>query len=162
MSDWMAAGAFALANFAAASSGAFLRPGAWYEGLRKPVWVPPNWAFPVVWTALFALNAWAGWLVWQKAGWGPEIAVYGISLAINAAWSGVFFGLKRLDWGMANVLALWASIVAVAFMFAPVSPLAAALQAPYLLWVSIAAALNARMWQLNGARGERVGSQPAI
>lgn len=159
MTDGMALAVFGLANLAAASSGAIFRPGEWYEGLRKPPWVPPNWAFPLVWTVLFALNAMAGWLVWKETGFGLAIAVYGLSLVINAAWSGLFFGMKRLDWAMADVVALWLSILAVGVLFWPVSQTAAAVQGVYLLWVSVAAALNARMWRMNGARGKFVNVQ---
>ena len=142
---------FVLANLCAASSGAIFRPGAWYAGLAKPPWTPPNWAFPVVWSTLFVLNAVAGWLVWQR-GWtaaGLPLAVYGLSLMINASWSGIFFGLHRMALGLAIVMALWLSIASVIVLFAPVNRLAATLVAPYLVWVTIAAALNLRVLQLN-------------
>jgi tryptophan-rich sensory protein len=144
---------FVLANLAAASSGAFFRPGEWYAALAKPPWTPPNWAFPVVWSILFVLNAVAGWLIWMAAGAGAALplAVYGVSLLINASWSAVFFGARRMGLGFAVVITLWLSIAAVMAFFAPVSPLAAGLIAPYLVWVTIASALNLRVWQLNPA-----------
>ena len=144
---------FVLANLAAASSGAFFRPGAWYAALAKPPWTPPNWAFPVVWSILFVLNALAGGLVWITAGaaaTGP-LALYGVSLLINASWSAVFFGARRMGLGFVVVVTLWLSIAAVMAAFAPASPVAAGLIAPYLVWVTIAAALNLRVWQLNPA-----------
>ena len=143
--------AFLAANLAAASSGAIFKPGDWYETLQKPSWVPPNWAFPVVWTALFAMNAVAGWLVWEAAGSGAGLAmaVYGTSLVINALWSAFFFGMKRMDLALGDVAVLWLSLVAQIAVFAPISPLAALLVLPYLAWVSTAALLNLRMIQLN-------------
>ena len=142
---------FVLANLAAASSGAVFRPGDWYASLAKPTWTPPNWAFPVVWSVLFVFNAVAGWLVWMAAGAGAAgpLTVYGLSLVINASWSGVFFGARRMGLGFVIVAALWLSIVLVMVVFAPVSPLAAGLIAPYLAWVTIASALNLKVWQLN-------------
>lgn len=144
---------FVLANLAAASSGAFFRPGEWYAALAKPSWTPPNWAFPVVWSILFVLNAVAGWLVWMAAGTGAALplAAYAVSLLINSSWSAVFFGARRMGLGFAIVITLWLSIAAVMALFAPVSPLAAGLIAPYLVWVTIASALNLRVWQLNPA-----------
>ena len=142
---------FVLVNLAAASSGAFFRPGAWYAALAKPPWTPPNLAFPVVWSILFVLNAVAGWLVWISAGAeaaGP-LALYGASLVINASWSGVFFGLHRMGLGFVVVVMLWLSLAAVIAAFAPISAVAAGLVAPYLVWVTIASALNLRVWQLN-------------
>lgn len=150
-SAWIALAAFAALNFAAASSGGAFRPGAWYASLAKPGWTPPNWAFPVVWLIIFALNIFAGWLVWRAAGEAalPALAVYTVSLGVNAAWSWLFFGRRRMDLAMIDVVALWLSIAAVIAMFAPISPLAASLLAPYLLWVTIAGFLNLRMIQLN-------------
>ncbi|HEX5689041.1 MAG TPA: TspO/MBR family protein, partial [Roseiflexaceae bacterium] len=76
----------------------------------------------------------------------------GVSLLFNAAWSALFFGARRLDWAMADVAALWVSIAAMIVVFAPISQTAALLLVPYLLWVSIAATLNAKLLQLNGAK----------
>jgi len=151
--SWIALGVFILVNLAAASSGGRFRPGAWYAGLARPGWTPPNWAFPVVWTTIFCLNAAAGFLVWQASGaqaWAA-LAIYGLSLALNAAWSWLFFGRRRMDLALIDVGLLWLSIAAVIAAFVPHSPLAALLVAPYLLWVTIASALNLRMIQLNPA-----------
>lgn len=154
LSALIALGVFIVLNMLAASSGAVFRPGEWYEQLAKPGWTPPNWAFPVVWSALFLMNAVAGWLVWQAAGMaaGGALGVYVVSLVINACWSGVFFGLRRMDLGLVNVVLLWVSIVAVAVLFWPYSPVAAVLQLPYLLWVTIATALNFTVLRMNPAK----------
>lgn len=152
--SWTALAVFVVVNFAAASSGAVFKPGAWYASLNKPDWTPPNWAFPVVWTTLFILNAVAGWRVWETAGAEARTAliVYGVSLVLNAAWSAIFFGLRRMDLALVEVLFLWASLVAVIVLFAPLDLIAAALVVPYLIWVTIAAFLNLRMLQLNRGR----------
>ncbi len=154
MSSVIALAVFVAINFVVASTGAAFRPGDWYAALRKPSWTPPNWMFPVVWSVLYCAIAVSGWLVWEAAGseaWGA-LAVYGVSLIFNAAWSALFFGLRRLDLAMADVVALWLSIAAVIAVFSPVSLTAALLLAPYLVWVTIAATLNLRLLQLNGAR----------
>lgn len=137
--------------FAAATSGAIFKPGEWYDGLSKPPWTPPGWAFPVVWSILYVKITVAGWLVWSASGWEawPALAVYVVSLMLNAGWSALFFGVRRMGWAMADVIVLWLSIVATMVVFVPHTPLAAALLAPYLLWVTIAATLNLRMIQLN-------------
>jgi tryptophan-rich sensory protein len=153
---WQTLGVFLACNFAAATSGAVFRPGLWYLGLRKPPWTPPNWAFPVVWTLLFLANALSGALVWTAAQPEERLApmlAYGLSLSFNALWSALFFGLRRMDWALAEVTLLWLSIAAVAILFAPISAPAALLQTPYLLWVTIASLLNLRMLQLNPNSG---------
>ena len=154
--DWssvIALGLSLAASFAAASPGAIFRPGAWYAGLAKPGWTPPNWAFPVVWAVLFTAMAVAAWLVWEAQGPAarPVLALYGAHLVVNAAWSWLFFGLRRMDLALADVALLWAMIAGLIAAFWPISPAAALLLVPYLVWVTIAAALNLRMLQLNPA-----------
>lgn len=142
---------FIALNLAAAASGAVFRPGDWYASLAKPSWVPPNWAFPLVWSVLYAMITASGWLVWQQAGWSalPALSIYVVSLVLNAAWSGLFFGQRRMDLAMIDVVLLWLSITAVIAQFWPIRPLAALLLVPYLVWVTIASTLNFKMIQLN-------------
>ncbi|MEM0986274.1 MAG: TspO/MBR family protein [Pseudomonadota bacterium] len=144
---------FAIVNVLAASSGAIFQPGEWYERLEKPSWIPPNWAFPVVWTTIFALNVVAGWLVWRASGEAALLAMglYGFNLVVNALWSGLFFGAKRMDWALVDAGILVASVVAMMMAFTAHSTVAALLLTPYLAWVSIAFGLNWKMIELNGA-----------
>lgn len=140
---------FVLLVVATAASGAVFKPGAWYERLDKPGWTPPDWAFPVVWTILYAMIAYAGWLVWREAGLGLVVVVWLAQLVFNAMWSWLFFGRKRMDLAFADVVALWLSVAAFIVLAWPVSALAGLLFVPYLVWVTIAAALNYRVWSLN-------------
>ena len=148
---WIAVAVFVGLNFVAASSGGVFKPGAWYAALSKPGWTPPNWAFPVVWGFLFAVNAWAGWLVWEVAGTSQPLTftVYVGSLILNAGWSWLFFGRRRMDLALVDVSLLWLSLAVVIVLFWSLRPFAALLVAPYLVWVTIAALLNLRMIQLN-------------
>ncbi|MCX8100484.1 MAG: tryptophan-rich sensory protein [Geminicoccaceae bacterium] len=141
--------AFLGLNFLAALTGALFRPGSWYAGLAKPSWRPPDSLFGPVWAVLYVSIAVAGWLVWQRTGFGTAILVYLVSLVFNAGWSVIFFGLRRIDWGLAWMIGLWLSILATILVFAPVSTTAALLLLPYLAWVSFAAALNFVIWRLN-------------
>ncbi len=144
--------AFLGANVLAALSGAVFRPGAWYEGLAKPAWRPPNWLFGPAWSVLYTLNAVAGWLVFSAQGFSWPILLYAISLGLNAGWSAIFFGLRRMDLAFGWIIALWTSIAVVLIAFAPVSSTAALLLVPYLAWVSFATALNLSIWRLNRDR----------
>lgn len=142
---------FVALNLLAASSGAVFRPGAWYRSLAKPRWCPPDWLFGPAWAVLYTTIAVAGWLVWLRAGLGWPILVYLVSLGFNAGWSAIFFGLRRMDWAFAWILAFWASVLAMIVLFWPVSPAAALLLLPYFLWVGFASALNWTIWQMNRA-----------
>lgn len=131
----------------------------WYPTLVKPAFTPPSWVFGPVWTTLFALLGVAAWLVWRAglddpaAGLGHEsrvaLAVFAAQYAVQVAWSGVFFGLRWPAGGLAVIVVLWLGIVATVAGFARVDRRAALLLVPYLGWVSFAAFLNYRLWQLN-------------
>jgi tryptophan-rich sensory protein len=114
--------------------------GSWYEGLDQPSWNPPDWLFGPVWTLLYLAMAVSAWLVW-RAGHRRPLAVYAVQLALNLAWTLVFFGLESTWGGVAVIAALLVAISATIEAFRPV-PLAAWLLVPYIGWVAYAAALN--------------------
>jgi tryptophan-rich sensory protein len=138
--------------FVVSLSGAVFKPGDWYARLRKPRWRPPNWLFGPAWAVLYIMIATAGFYVWQAEGVGLALGVYAVQLLFNAAWSGLFFGLRRPDIGFYGLVALWLSILGCIVVFAPVSATAMWLMVPYLAWVSFAGVLNWTLWQMNGPR----------
>lgn len=152
MNEWLALGLFFGAAVATASSGAIFSPGAWYAGLAKPRWNPPDWLFGPAWAVLFCAIAVAGWLVWRAAGFGPALIAYAVQLVLNAAWSWLFFGLRRPDLAFCELCLLWLSIALCIALFLPVSGTAALLFAPYLAWVTFAGVLNFTLWRLNRPR----------
>lgn len=144
--------AFLAVTFLVAGVGGWVTAPAvrnWYPSLVKPSWTPPSWVFGPVWTVLYALMAVAAWLVWRKAGWCGALGMFAVQLALNAAWSPLFFGLHRIGLALADIALLWIAIIATLVAFAKQSPLAAWLLVPYLLWVSFATALNFTLWRLN-------------
>jgi len=139
--------------FAAAATGGIFKPGEWYETLNKPSWTPPDWAFPVVWSILYCMIGYSGWLVWQQ-GLIFSVFLWGAQLVVNGLWSYLFFGAKNMKAGMVDVILLWSVIAAYIVFTYPSSALAALLFVPYLVWVSIAGLLNLRMIQLNPEAGK--------
>jgi tryptophan-rich sensory protein len=138
------------------ASGALLSAdgvAAWYPTLTRPAFTPPGWVFGPVWTTLFALLGVAAWLVWKAGlddrGVRVALAVFAAQYVVQVAWSGVFFGLRWPGGGLAVIVVLWLGIVATVAAFARVDRRAALLLVPYLAWVSFAAFLNYRLWQLN-------------
>jgi len=124
----------------------------WYATLRKPAWTPPNWLFGPVWTALYLAMAVAAWLVWRQAGFSPArlpLTLFVIQLALNVAWSGIFFRMRLPGAAFLEVVLLWSYILSTAIAFWPVSRMASWLMVPYLTWVTFAAALNAAIWRMN-------------
>lgn len=128
--------------FLTSLSGAFFRPGSWYIHLEKPPWTPPDWLFPIAWAVLYLTIAVAGWRIWDFMGFGLPLAIWGVHLLLNAAWSAIFFGLRSPLLALIEVLALWLCVVAMIVTFAMVDLNTALILVPYLAWVSFAAALN--------------------
>lgn len=145
----MAAVVFLIIVAAAASSGALFKPGEWYEGLRKPAWTPPKWAFPVVWSVLYLMIGYAGWLTWTTIGWSLPMGLWALQIVVNALWSYLFFGLRRMDLALVDVAVLWLSIAFFIVVAWPAMPVASLLFVPYLAWVTAAAALNHSVRRLN-------------
>lgn len=139
-------------TFLAPAMGVFGMPGEWYASLRKPSWNPPSWIFGPVWSALYLTMAVAAWLVWRRGGWLAQrrpLSLYCVQLALNAAWSPIFFGLHRPGLAFAEILLLLTAIVATAMAFARVSRAAGVLFVPYVAWVTFASFLNLMLWRLN-------------
>ncbi|NUB90036.1 tryptophan-rich sensory protein [Haloterrigena sp. SYSU A558-1] len=123
----------------------------WFRRLEKPWFYPPSVAFPIVWTALFTLLGIALWLVWRSENAGRRFAIglFVLQMACNVAWTPAFFALEAPLLALGIILALWALVAATIVAFRRVDRRAAALLAPYLLWVTFAAVLNFELWRAN-------------
>jgi translocator protein len=150
---WPLGVASAVAIVVAIAGAVLTEIGPWYEGLKKPSWQPPEWAFGPVWTTIFVLTVIATALAWQAAeGTAARPLIFWVltvNAILNVAWSGIFFKLRRPDWALGEVVLLWFSIVALIFALGSVSTLAGILLLPYLAWVSTASFLNLRIVQMN-------------
>ena len=140
---------FIVITFCAPALGAFSMPGSWYAGLNKPSWNPPPWIFGPAWTLLYTLMAVAAWLVWKRAGFTRPLALYFVQLALNAAWTPIFFGAHELGWALIEIVTMWIAIALTLISFFRVNRAAGWLLAPYLAWVTFATALNFTLWKLN-------------
>ena len=125
----------------------------WYAAAQKPWFNPPNWLFAPVWTTLYILMGIALYLVWKS---GTEkklkqtaIVLFAIQLALNFAWSFIFFSLQQTGWALAELVLMWLAILATILIFGRISSAAAWLLVPYISWVSFAGVLNYAIWSLN-------------
>jgi tryptophan-rich sensory protein len=136
-------------TFCAPLAGIFSPPGEWYASLNKPEWNPPPWIFGPVWTALYLMMAIAAWLVWRRDGWRRPLWLYFTQLALNAAWTPIFFGAREIGWALVVILVLWAVILVTLLAFLRVSRPAGSMLVPYLAWVFFASVLNFTLWRMN-------------
>nr|WP_218583234.1 TspO/MBR family protein [Pseudomonas atagonensis] len=133
---------FLLACGAAAATGVMFKPGAWYEGLNKPGFTPPNWAFPVAWTIIYLLLAWAGYRLTLIPGSQDVLALWAAQIALNTLWTPVFFGAHRVLAAMVILIVLWLVVAVMLVMAMRLDVLTGLILFPYLLWLCVAAALN--------------------
>lgn len=124
----------------------------WYADLAKPSWTPPDWIFGPVWTVLYLMMAIAVWLVWRQGRVAKaklSLTLFAVQLGLNSLWSVLFFGLQNPGAAAIDIVLLWAAILSTLLAFWKRSRWAGALLAPYLAWVSFAAALNVVIWRMN-------------
>lgn len=146
---------FLAACFGAGATGALFPPGAWYQSLKKPWFTPPNWAFPLAWTSLYlCMSASAARIAGelggpQGAAAGLALAAWALQIALNTLWTPVFFGLRRMVAAMVVLVLLWLAVAATMLLFWRIDWVAGLLFLPYLSWVTVAGALNLRLWQMN-------------
>jgi len=125
----------------------------WYATLNKPFFTPPSWLFAPVWITLYTLMGISAFLVWRKGMSDQHVRAalitFAAQLILNVLWSAVFFGLRSLLAGLIVIAILWVAILLTILNSHKISTTAGLLLIPYILWVSIAAALNFSVLILN-------------
>jgi translocator protein len=151
----------ALAAFGAATAGAAwlgarytrnTRRDSWYRDLDKPSFTPPEEAFPVVWTALYAAIALSGWRIWCAAPSRERNRALGLwiaQLAANARWSKLFFQQRRPLAALGDIVTLERIVLSYIAAARKVDRLAAGMFIPYAAWVAFASVLNAEIARRN-------------
>ncbi|MET8159102.1 TspO/MBR family protein [Sphaerisporangium sp. NPDC005289] len=148
----------AVAATAVAGSVATDPDSPWYRRLRKPAWQPPPPAYAAVWTPLYALIAYASARALARAGEADRRALgraLGVNLALNAAWTPIFFRMRSPKAALAELVALNLSNAVLARRVLRADRPAGLLLLPYAGWTLFATALNAAIVRRNpGSRAE--------
>lgn len=124
----------------------------WYRTLNRPSWNPPDWVFGPVWSVLYFMMAIAAFLVWRR--WGFARArgawtLFAAQLALNTAWSGIFFGMQNPGLAFAEIVVLLGAIAGTVVAFWRCSSWSGLFLMPYFFWCCFAAVLNFTLWRLN-------------
>lgn len=123
-----------------------------YETLNQPALAPPGWLFPIVWTILYILMGIGAAIIYQKGKsieGSSAIKLYIVQLIFNFLWTIVFFNLGWYLFAYVWLMILWVLIIIMIVKFYRISPIAAYMQIPYLLWVTFASYLNLMIYLLN-------------
>jgi tryptophan-rich sensory protein len=129
---------------------------AWFDALSKPTFMPPGWAFGVVWPILYALLGLALAAVLQSPATQRRrtaLILFFAQLVLNFAWSPIFFGAHDIRLALWVIVAMAILAAMTASQFRQIRPLAGWLMLPYLAWLCFAAALNAAIDRLNPGAG---------
>lgn len=137
----------ALAGILAGNSFSF------YKELAKPTLSPPGWIFPLTWAILYALMGISAYIIHTSDAEDSKkrsaFIIYGAQLAVNFFWTIAFFKLKALGLSVGVIILLLVLIISMILRFHRVSPAAAYLNIPYLLWTIFATYLNIGVLVLN-------------
>lgn len=135
---------------AALSFGGLFQPGEWYETLNRAPWNPPNIAFPIVWTTLYVMIAFSGWIL-SKSGNTQLIVLWWVQLGLNALWSWFFFGQQWITIALIDIAAILV-LVGLLIKLSRANPdtrFAGTLLLPYAAWLCLAFSLNAYILMYN-------------
>lgn len=115
-----------------------------YRDVKKPDWTPKPVYFPIVWTALYIMMGVGSVIVSNRTGvFSAPMMLYWMQLALNVAWSPIFFSMQKYDAALFLIRALILAVTVTIVSWWTVSKTAALLLLPYLAWLFVAHALNA-------------------
>ncbi|MDJ0799419.1 MAG: tryptophan-rich sensory protein [Calothrix sp. MO_167.B12] len=125
-----------------------------YDKIVRPKWAPPPLAFPIVWMIIAVLRVISSLLIWQQLNQQflvlPLIA-FVVHLALGDTWNTIFTVERRLGAAVPVViLGPWLSALVVTGIYWEINPIAGMILAPSCVWLTVAAILVFRIWQLNG------------
>ncbi|MBO7673474.1 MAG: tryptophan-rich sensory protein [Atopobiaceae bacterium] len=130
---------------------------AQFDAFNQPPLAPPAWLFPVAWTILYVLMGLASYLIYivrpannaDASTRRAALVVYGIQLALNFAWSLVFFGAHAHWVAFGLLMGMWVLIIALIVLAMRINRTAGWLLVPYVAWTTFAAYLNVMIAILN-------------
>ncbi|MCF3932661.1 tryptophan-rich sensory protein [Acuticoccus sp. M5D2P5] len=140
------------ANLTVVASGAAFPPDRRLGSFARPRWAAPDWALGPIWGILFVLVAASGYIFIVSATPAERVwplVIYGLQLALMASWGPIAFGLRRLDLAAFVAILTCFMTFATILAFFCISPGAALLLLPYIVWMIYAATLTIVLWRRN-------------
>lgn len=124
---------------------------AWFLRLRRPRWLTFERWIPLIWSLIYLCSYASALLRWGVGGAAAPLAMaaYLVLLVLVQSYTLLICRTRRLAWGTAAGLAGWIWGLALALATLAVSPVAALLLVPFLLWSPIGTFVTWRMQRLN-------------
>ena len=124
-----------------------------YAEYKKPTWSPPAWLFAPVWTVLYLLIAasfgYVGYLYLTQTISFAILLPFLLNLLFNAVFTPIQFRLRNFALATLDILLILATLLWALWAIYPTAPWVAAINIPYLLWVSFATVLQITITVLN-------------
>jgi translocator protein len=125
----------------------------YYQQLSKPTWTPSTETIGLVWSLLYpVIFGVVGYVVYKLSKQQvPTIVAlpFLLNLVFNFSFTPVQFGLRNQFLALVVIAGIWLTIVwsiVAAWSFNKWITLA---YVPYLIWVSVASALQYSIWSMN-------------
>jgi tryptophan-rich sensory protein len=126
---------------------------------KRPSWMPPPLAFPIIWSTIALLRAGSTAVVFGALGGTlnhPAVFAMLTHLAVGDTWNAINNVERRLGTACLGVACVLASVYAVVAKYYAVAPKAGVMIAPSAVWISVATVLVWTIWKINpGEDGER-------
>ncbi|KTD46940.1 tryptophan-rich sensory protein [Legionella rubrilucens] len=124
----------------------------WYEHLNKSSLTPPPWVFSTVWSLLYLLLAYVGWVLWtnrKEPRVRPLFYLYLLQLVMNWSWTPFFFQRHWTGFSLLWIILIASLTGIMIYRLYPEKRTLAVLLMPYLVWLVFAAYLNGVIWLWN-------------
>ncbi|EJU06030.1 TspO/MBR-related protein, partial [Dacryopinax primogenitus] len=133
---------------------------SWYNGLKAPPGRPPRQVFAFVWPVLYAAMGYASHIAVRsldnslspvtKQAAADGLALYWGQLALNLAWTPIFFGLKNRLVGLIDLSALTGAAYYMTYkLHEATEGKTTYFLGPYCAWLTFALYLNGGVWYMN-------------
>jgi tryptophan-rich sensory protein len=128
----------------------------WFDNLVKPSFMPPGYAFGIVWPILYVLLGLALAMILAEPPSDRRrmgLVLFFIQLVLNFAWSPIFFAGHDISLAKIVIFLMAAIAAGAAGQFFRIRKAAGLMMIPYLCWLIFAATLNSTIENLNPGAG---------
>ncbi len=124
----------------------------WYNFLYLSRFTPPNVTFGIVWTILYILLGFVGWLIWKNKSFQKLFLIkmlYTVQTALNLSWSILFFQFHFIKLSLFSIIIMIIlNFLIIIFSYKKINYVPSLLT-PYVLWLGFAAYLNFYVFYFN-------------